>query len=66
VSKPGNGFTRRSFELFEELAANNNKQWFHANRDAFNEYVTDPFAQFLESVSERLADGPLPCVGWRS
>lgn len=63
MSKAGNGFTARSFELFAQLGANNNKEWFHANREAFDEAVFEPFARFLQSLSQELADGPLVLRG---
>lgn len=63
MSKAGNGFTIRSFELFEQLGANNNTKWFRANRDAFDESVFEPFARFLASLTQALSDGPLALRG---
>lgn len=63
MSKAGNGFTRRTFELFEELGANNNTAWFREHKEEFDEYVIQPFGRFLEAVSEHLIDGPLHLRG---
>jgi uncharacterized protein (TIGR02453 family) len=53
----------KAFGLLAELEANNNRDWFDANRDAIRTRVQEPFAAVLEAVSERLADTDVPLSG---
>lgn len=55
--------TERAFELLHELAENNNREWFHANKDEFKSEVSQPFAQVLEAISGKLAGTALPFAG---
>jgi uncharacterized protein (TIGR02453 family) len=57
------GFTPRSFELLEALAQNNDKQWFAQHRDEFQMQVRDPFAAFLEDLTERLSGTEIALQG---
>ncbi|MEM6973038.1 MAG: DUF2461 domain-containing protein [Pseudomonadota bacterium] len=43
------------FALLEGLIENNNREWFTANRQAFEDALIAPFAAILEAASERLA-----------
>lgn len=56
-------FTPRSFELLEALAQNNDKQWFAQHRDEFQMHVREPFAAFLEDVTERLSGTDIALQG---
>jgi uncharacterized protein (TIGR02453 family) len=49
-------FTRTFFTFFEELAANNNREWFKANKGRFQEQVQAPLLQFIADFREPLAD----------
>jgi uncharacterized protein (TIGR02453 family) len=49
--------------LLEGLAKNNNKQWFAQNRDAFQVQVREPFAAFLEDLTERLSGTEIALQG---
>ena len=55
--------TERSFALLRELARNNEKSWWEANKAEFNVEVRDAFAGVLAQATEALADGPLPLKG---
>ncbi|WP_409432442.1 DUF2461 domain-containing protein [Litorimonas sp. RW-G-Af-16] len=44
-------FTPGGLNLLNQLAANNNKDWFGAHRDEFKTQLQDPFADLLESIS---------------
>lgn len=57
------GMTDKSFALLAELESDNTKEWFDAHREDMREVVQGPFADFLQAVTNRLADGPLPLIG---
>ncbi|MEL6562954.1 MAG: TIGR02453 family protein [Pseudomonadota bacterium] len=59
----GHGFTEKSFEFFEELTENNNKEWFQAHKPDFKTYVEDPFLDLLEALTDRLSDAEVPLRG---
>ncbi|MEZ4922076.1 MAG: DUF2461 domain-containing protein [Crocinitomicaceae bacterium] len=40
-------FSKDYFDFFKELAANNNKEWFDANRDRYQKSVKLPFDKFV-------------------
>ena len=40
-------FEKDYFDFFKELAANNHKEWFDANRKRYEKSVKDPFAVFI-------------------
>jgi uncharacterized protein (TIGR02453 family) len=65
MTQAENGFTQASFTWFEGLQENNDKDWFDAHRKTFHSHVRDPFAAFLERLSDALADTPLPLRGSR-
>jgi len=43
-------FTKDFNQFFKELAANNNKEWFDANRKRYEASVKDPFVAFVAAV----------------
>lgn len=47
-------FTPDYLEFFKELAANNHKEWFDANRKRYEEVVRDPFKHFIGIFIEQL------------
>lgn len=49
-------FTPQLFEFLEELKANNNKEWFEANRHRYLEFVRDPMLAFIAAIRPRLAN----------
>ncbi|MEX2218572.1 MAG: TIGR02453 family protein [Phycisphaerales bacterium] len=48
-------FTPALFKFLRGLAANNTREWFQANKDAFEEHVKGPVLRFIEDVGPRLA-----------
>jgi len=42
-----NYFTKETFAFLSALKRNNNKEWFHLNKDKFEEYVRNPFLKFI-------------------
>lgn len=48
-------FTQDYIDFFKELAANNNKDWFHANKKRYEKSVKEPFEAFVEELIARTA-----------
>lgn len=51
---PFNGLPRDYFAFFTELAANNNRDWFAANKTRFKDNVEAPLIAFVEAMAPRL------------
>ncbi|MCW5909018.1 MAG: DUF2461 domain-containing protein [Chitinophagales bacterium] len=49
-------FTPKFFKFFDELAKNNNKEWFEKNRETYEKEVKSPFKKLVEDLSEKLAN----------
>ena len=47
-------FTPALFDFLEELAANNRRDWFQANKDRYRRDVQDPMVQFVADYEDRL------------
>lgn len=63
--EPSTRFTEHSFEFFSELAQNNNRDWFHSNRNRFKSDLETPFVAFLETISHKLSATAMPLRGGR-
>lgn len=48
-------FTPDYLNFFKELAANNNKEWFDANRKRYETVVRDPFKEFITLLIDALS-----------
>lgn len=48
------GFQRDSFLFFEELARNNHKAWFDANRERYDQHVVGAFRGLLDALTPAL------------
>lgn len=48
-------FTPATFRFLRDLAANNDREWFAANRDRYVEKVQEPALQFITDFGPRLA-----------
>ena len=48
------GFTAESFDFFRELAENNHKPWFDANRARYEQYVQGAFRALLQELEPAL------------
>jgi uncharacterized protein (TIGR02453 family) len=57
------GFGPGAFAFFRELAAEQNKPWFEANRDRYDRLVRLPAAILAEEVGAKLAARELPLSG---
>lgn len=52
---PMSFFTEDYLLFFQELAANNNKEWFDANRKRYEKSVKEPFKAFTQHLIDTLA-----------
>jgi uncharacterized protein (TIGR02453 family) len=48
------GFPRATFQFLRDLARNNEKVWFEANRDVYECSVRDPMRRLVEALDTRL------------
>lgn len=48
-------FTQESFDFLSKLAANNNGQWFEANKQAYETTVRNPALAFITDVGNELS-----------
>ena len=48
-------FTPKFFKFFDELAKNNNKEWFDKNRDTYEKEVKQTFKKLVEDLTDKLA-----------
>lgn len=48
-------FSKEFLDFFIELAPNNNKDWFDANRSRYENYVRDPFKLFVQHIIDSIA-----------
>lgn len=48
-------FTEDFLDFFKDLAANNNRDWFHANKKRYELSVKEPFQVFIQEIIDRTA-----------
>ncbi len=48
------GFSEKTIGFFQDLAANNNREWFNARRRDYDEYVLRPAQAFVTAMGEKL------------
>lgn len=48
-------FARTTFRFLEELAANNRREWFEANRARYESLVREPALEFIDAMAPELA-----------
>lgn len=49
-----NGFPQEGLNFLADLAANNNKSWFSANKDRYQTYLLGPAQAFVMELGQRL------------
>ena len=49
------GFEKASIEFLEQLAENNNREWFKENKSRYDEQVLDVALRFIQSIQDPLA-----------
>lgn len=47
-------FTKGYIEFFQSLIANNNREWFHANKKVYEKEVKEPFVNLIGALVEEL------------
>ena len=47
---------RQTFDFLEDLAANNNRDWFKEHKERYEEEVRQPAFHFIEQVAPKLAE----------
>ena len=47
-------FTQEYIDFFKDLAANNDRDWFHANKKRYEQYVKNPFQDFVTDLIAEL------------
>jgi uncharacterized protein (TIGR02453 family) len=50
------GFGSELFEFLDELRANNQREWFTANKHRYEAYARRPMLRFIEKLAERLPE----------
>ncbi|WP_420397255.1 DUF2461 domain-containing protein [Nioella sp.] len=55
-----------AFAFLENLAANNDREWFNANKKTFATELERPFVHLLETLSARLTDASRPLSGGKA
>ncbi|HSZ53739.1 MAG TPA: DUF2461 domain-containing protein [Caulobacteraceae bacterium] len=60
---PFDGFSPQLFEFFEALSANQTRDWFQANKAAYERHVRAPMASFVESLALAFAAHDIPLTG---
>ena len=48
------GFPKRGLRFFEEVAANNNREWFQEHKQDYLDYLQAPALAFLVEFGEKL------------
>ncbi|MGD8569979.1 MAG: DUF2461 domain-containing protein [Gammaproteobacteria bacterium] len=48
-----NGFPKDLFQFVKQLAKNNNREWFHANKTRYRESVVQPMTEFVAAMGVR-------------
>ena len=48
-------FAKATFRFLEELAANNRREWFEANRARYESLVREPALEFIDAMAPELA-----------
>lgn len=57
------GYDAAAFEFLGGLAANNEKPWFEAHRDAYETHVKAPSAALVTAVADALREAEVPLEG---
>jgi uncharacterized protein (TIGR02453 family) len=63
IEKPFRGFQPAANRFFEELALNQNREWFVEHKADHEQFVKEPMAALLQALTTRLASTALPLCG---
>jgi uncharacterized protein (TIGR02453 family) len=61
--KEFDGFSEETYAFFKELGENNNRDWFHANKKRYEEFVREPSKAFVVAMVDQFVDKGLPFIG---
>lgn len=48
------GFSKKTIPFLKAIRANNNKEWFEAHRNEYEEYILNPSRAFVQEMGEHL------------
>lgn len=57
------GFSERTFKFLHSLKRNNNKAWFEAHRDEYEDYLREPSKALAEVMGQHFREQGMPVVG---
>jgi uncharacterized protein (TIGR02453 family) len=57
------GFSERTFKYLHGLKKNNNKAWFEAHRDEYEEHLREPSKNLAEVMGQMFREAGMPVVG---
>ena len=60
---PFTGFGRRALTFFEDLAVNQNRDWFAAHKDIYDVHIRGPMEALVESLAVAFAAHDIPLTG---
>jgi len=47
------GFPKELFTFLRQLKKNNNREWFHANKDRYKQFIVEPMTAFITDMGDR-------------
>jgi uncharacterized protein (TIGR02453 family) len=50
------GFSQSGIKFFHDLHRNNNRDWFHANRERYIRFISDPMKRLVNSISPMMSE----------
>jgi len=53
MSTQFSGFPKELFTFMRQLAKNNNREWFHANKTRYHEFIVEPMSDFIQAMAYR-------------
>ena len=60
---PFPGLTDEAFSFLKSLKRNNDREWFQARKDTYNEEIRDPMRMLVSDLSRRLPERGIPLSG---
>ena len=53
------GFGKGAIAFFDDLAANNNREWWQANKKRYEDEIRRPMEQLLQDVAEEFGEAKI-------
>lgn len=54
------GFDAKAFPFLKALGFHQNREWFHENKDIFEEHLNEPRGRLIDDLAKRMAEKKLP------